>query len=339
MVKILSAPNFQPEVIRNQLFQKVVPPVMDAGHRLDNYEILQSIHSSPRSHLYLVQDVKNAKRYILKTPSKNFEEDEFYLQGFIREAWIGGKIDHPSISKIYPQENESKFLYHICEFVDGQNLRQWMYDNPKPDIDKVRQIIKQISEALRVLKRMEIIHRDLKPDNLMIDKDGQIKLIDYGTVSIASLDENINIIRENTPVGTLNYMAPETLIDLVADHQSDLFSLGVISYEMLTGELPYATKDNHKKVPKQFNKWLYRNARDYRNDIPLWLDIALNKAVSPDPVNRYQTYSNYIVDLTKPNLSSEKEYLNRPLIERNPLKFWKTLSVTLTILLAISLIR
>lgn len=338
LVKIISTPSFQANKIRQHVFKKAVPPALQVAQKLDNYEVLKIIHNSPRSHLYLVRNFKTDKKYILKAPSKNFEEDEYYLQGFIREAWVGAKIDHPCMMKIFPVNSESQFLYHVCEFIDGQNLRQWMYDNPQPSIDQARQIIVQIAEALRMLKRMEIIHRDLKPDNLMIDNQGQIKLIDFGTVSIASLDENINVLTDDSPQGTLNYIAPETIIDLTADYQSDLFSLGVIAYEILTGELPYPPKKHFKNTPKRKRLWNYRSALNYRSDIPFWLDLALRKAVEADPKVRYEAYSQFIVDLSKPNLEAEGEYLSRPLLERNPLKFWQIFSGLLALLLIISLL-
>lgn len=337
LVKTVTAPSFKANEIRQQLFTKVIPPVLHVGQRLDNFEILHSIHNSPRSHLYLVRDVNNDRQFILKAPSKNFEDDEFYLQGFIRESWIGEKIDHPCMMKIHHSNSGSQFLYHICEYIDGQNLRQWMYDHPHPSIDQVRKIISQIADALRLLKRMEIVHRDLKPDNLMIDRQGQIKLIDYGTVSIASLDENINVLTDNSPQGTLNYMAPETLNDLSTGYQSDLFSLGVITYEMLTGELPYPPKENYNNLSKKKRLWVYQSALAHRKDLPFWLDLTLSKAVATDPKTRYEAYSQFIVDLSRPNLGAEKEYLNRPLLERDPLKFWQTLCGILVILLTISL--
>ena len=149
-----------------------------------------------------------------------------------------------------------------------------MYDNPKPSIAQVREIIKQIISALRAFKRLEIVHRDLKPDNIMIDQYGQIKLIDYGAVFVASLDEDQETLEENVPQGTINYIAPETLLTMKADHLSDLFSLGVICYEMLTGELPYKPKARANNSYTDYQQWHYRSIKQHRNDLPIWLDLT-----------------------------------------------------------------
>lgn len=325
IVKTLSVPDLQPDEIRKTLLQRVVPPVLADGQILEGYKVLRTIHASSRSHLYVVEDITSGKQFTLKAPSANFSEDEIYLQGFIREAWVGSQIDHPAIMKVYPTKADAKFLYHICEYINGQTLRQWMFDHPTPSFDEVRQIITQVSTALRVLKKLEIVHRDIKPENLMIDQDGQVKLIDYGTASVAALEEQINRFIETHPLGTVNYVAPETIINLTSDAKSDLFSLGVITYEMLTGKLPYPKLSSHRNH-KSFSDWQYQSGLDFRNDMPFWLDLALRKSVEADPKLRYDLYSEFIADITKPNLAAENEFNSRPFIERDPVKFWKLVS-------------
>ncbi len=159
------------------------------------------IHASIRSHLYLVVDEATQAPFVLKAPSANFADDPIYLQGFMREAWVGERIKHGNVMRVETEKKESKFLYHVCEYIEGQTLSEWIHDNPKPTLAQVRTIIEQIISALRAFQRLDLVHRDLKPDNIMIDHYGHIKLIDYGTVFVASLDENQETIKEDVPTG------------------------------------------------------------------------------------------------------------------------------------------
>jgi len=235
--------------------------------------------------------------------------------------------------KIKTGNVNSPFLYHVCEYINGQTLTQWMFDNPLPSIAQVRDIIQQITLALRTFQRLELVHRDLKPDNIMIDNNGQIKLIDYGTVLIASLAENSDTLTETVPQGSLNYIAPETLLTLKADHQSDLFSLGVIAYEMLCGELPFKPMRRAEVYFNDFAQWQYRSIKQFRSDLPLWLDLALEKSTKADPNFRYHAFSEFNANLNKPNLSAIEDYKSQPIMQRNPVQFWQGVSALLFIVL------
>ncbi len=341
LAKVDSVPDLQPDEIRKTLLQKAIPPALKEDQILEGYKVVRVLHSSARSHLYLVVELTSGNLFTLKAPSSNFSDDEIYLQGFIREAWVGSQINHSAIMKVYPSKADAKFLFHICEYINGQTLRQWMYDHPAPSFDEVRQIVKQIAGALRVFKNLDIVHRDIKPENIMIDQKGQVKLIDYGTASVAAIEEQINRLVETHPLGTVNYIAPETIINLSSDFRSDLFSLGVLTYEMLTGKLPYpeSKRQNHNNNQKSYAKWQYQSALDFRSDIPFWLDLALRKSVEADPKLRYNLYSEFITDISKPNFSTEDEFNNRPFIERDPLKFWKSVSAGLALLVLLLLLK
>ena len=338
-IRIDEVPRPQLDELQRALFSKKIPPPMQVGQSIDRFQVMRVLHESARSHVYEVKEKGTEKLFALKAPSENFTDDELYLQGFIREAWVGNQVVDAKIMQIFPNIPESPFLYHLCELVEGQTLRQWMLDHPAPRLAEVRKIIEQIATALRLLKRLEIIHRDLKPENLMISKCGNIKLIDFGAASIAALDENIAQIQDSDPQGTLNYIAPETLSNLTYTHQSDLFALGVIAYEMLTGKLPYQLPARPQRKKASHFRWHYRSALAVRPDLPFWLDLALRKAVDPDPAHRYEAYSQLIVDLARPNLDAEQAYLNRPLIERNPVKFWQAVSGILVCMIVVLLFK
>ncbi|MFD2166843.1 protein kinase [Thalassotalea euphylliae] len=322
--------------LERELLSKRILPALGPGLKLDGYEVIKTLHESTRSHLYLVKRPDEPEPRVLKVPSQNFTDDVHYIQGFIREAWLGERVNHRNIMKV-TQARNSEYLYHYCEYIDGQTLSDWMHDNPKPSIAVVRDIVKQVIAALRTFQRMEVLHRDLKPDNIMIDKFGKITLIDYGTAAVAALDEDANTIQNEVPQGTVNYIAPETLLNMHADYYSDLFSLGVITYELLTGELPFKPMTRQDALKAEQQNWQYRSIKQFRSDLPVWMDYALQKATEPVSSKRYQAYSEFEADICKPNMSAVKEYQSQPLLQRDPVLFWKGLSVLLIILLIASL--
>ena len=305
--------------------------------KLDGYEIIKTLHESSRSHLYLVQHPEEEQPKVLKVPSQNFAEDAIYLQGFIREAWLGERVNHRNIMKISRGNDQSQYYYHFCEYIQGQTLSEWYYDNPKPSISQVRDIIKQVITALRVFQRLDVVHRDLKLENIMIDQFGKVTLIDYGSAQVASLMESANTIHEEVPQGSLDYVAPETLISNKADHVSDLFSLGVIAYQLLSGELPFKPMSKNEALNAQSHQWQYRPIKTYRPDLPLWIDFALKQATDPNPNLRYQAYSEFEADINKPNLSAVEEYKSQPILERDPVLFWQGVSFICFILFLIAL--
>jgi serine/threonine protein phosphatase PrpC/predicted Ser/Thr protein kinase len=335
LLEVLGVPSLNIEEAYNQLTKKVIPPILKVGNTIDNLKVVGVIHSGTRSHVYLVKHIEdNAEvaHYILKAPSPNFSEDLLYLEGFSREHWVGCQLNSPCIMKIHDHNSCSPFLYHLCEYVEGQSLRQWMHDNPKPSFENVRIIANGIIKAIRVFQRMGMVHRDLKPENIMLAKDGRIVVIDFGTVQVDGLDEIASPVSEDIPMGSVDYIAPEYLAGERAQHQSDIFSIGVILFEMLTGKLPYSTKVSRVVQSTPYQDWHYISACQYREDIPFWLDITLKKACQPSPQLRYQAMSELQLDFTSPNPQIVAEYEKSPLIKRYPISFWKVVSLILLVI-------
>jgi len=347
IAEVESLPIERLEETYQDLSMLVIPPVLEAGNKIDHFEIVRILHSGTRSHVYLARDHQSDKLRVLKMPSLSFMDDFSYLESFAREQWIGRKLNHPKIVKILPPITGSKFLYHICEYIEGKSLRQWMIDNPCAPLEQVRQMLDEMIVPVRALHRDKMVHRDLKPENFMIDRDGRIKLIDLGTLQISGIKEISQSNFENIPVGDAGYIAPELLVhagtaNFSAASQSDLFSLANIVYEMLSGELPYNCVKSNRDYPSRYDKWRYqpllnRSLGSDTTPLPKWIDSVLSKALAPRPNNRYTAMSEFQNDLRSPNPELLKASSQRPLLERNPLLFWQLASAILALVVLVQL--
>ena len=334
LARIDATPDEDVDEAHRRLTRQVISPVLRADARIDGYRVLRTIANGTRSHLYLVED-PSGRRLVLKAPSESFAEDPVYLDGFLREEWIGKRIDHPGVMKILPRP-ESRFLYLVAEHVEGVSLRQWMLDNPRPAIDEVRRLTGEIAKALRAFQRLQIVHRDLKPENVMIDRDGRPKIVDFGTAYAQGFDELDNAVRETHPVGSVGYTAPECLAGQPATHAADIYALGIVAYEMLAGTLPYRpplARDARAHLNRPYTPL----AKAGRDDVPRWVDLALAKATAQNPERRYEALSELVTDLTRPNPELVRRAETAPLLEKNPTLFWKLVSATLAGLLVLCL--
>ena len=335
LMRVDQTPDEDIDEAHRRLTRQVIPPVLRTDARIDGYRVMRAIASGTRSHLYLVED-SAGKRFALKAPSESFAEDAVYLDGFLREEWIGKRIDHPGVMKILHRP-ESRFLYLVAEHIEGQSLRQWMLDNPQPPIEDVRRLVGEIAKALRAFQRLQVVHRDLKPENVMIDRDGNPKIVDFGTAYVQGFDELENAVRETHPVGSVGYVAPECLLGQPATHAADIYALGIVAYEMLAGALPYKppmTKD----AKAYLNRPYIPLANAGRSDVPKWIDLALAKATAQNPTHRYEALSELVTDLTRPNPELIRRVESAPLLEKNPTLFWQLVSALLAGLLVLSLV-
>lgn len=328
IVRIDQLPDSEASEVFGQTSGLPPPPLLDARAIFDGYRIVREIHASSRSHIYLATDTETDELITLKIPSIDLRDDPAYLRRFMMEEWIARRIDSPHVLKPCLQSRKRNYLYVATEFIDGQTLTQWMIDNPAPDLETVRGIVEQIAKGLRAFHRMEMLHQDVRPENIMIDKTGTVKIIDFGSTKVTGVVEAAPFTDANDILGTVQYTAPEYFQGDSGSTRSDLFSLGVITYQMLTGKLPYGAQVARAKTKSQFRKLTYDSAIDDGRGIPVWIDETLRRAVHPDPNKRYEVLSEFIFDLRNPNA----RYLNAsptPLIERDPLLFWKGLSAIL----------
>lgn len=305
------------------------PPPLEPGMVLDGYRIEAELHASKRTQIYRALDTQTGTRVILKTPSILYDDDTHYIEHFLHEEWAGKRIRHENVLKILNPNREKSCIYYVTEFLTGPTLRHWISANPKPDIKETRKIVEQVAKGLRAFHRMEMLHQDLKPENIMFDENGVVKIIDFGSVKIAGIAEITPLDHSGNVLGTLNYTAPEYHLGQRGTVKSELFSLGVITYEMLNGALPFGRDMPDKPDKMNLAKLHYVPSFHHNPMVPIWIDGALKKATAITPQFRYDDLSEFLYDLSAPNpkfLSAEEAI---PLIQRNPLLFWQGLSAIL----------
>ena len=339
IVRIDSVPSLHGAANRlgSQAFAELpLPPMLEPRMLFDGYRIMREVHHSSRSHVYLAVDEQSGEQVILKTPSIDLGDDPAYQERFMLEEWIARRLNSPHVLKPCITERRRSYLYVVTEYVEGQTLRQWMIDNPSPNLEQVRNIVEQIAKGLQAFHRMEMLHQDLRPENVMIDSSGTVKIIDFGSTRVAGLMEMAIPQMQEQMLGTVQYSAPEYFLGESGTPRSDLFSLASITYQMLTGKLPYGAQVAKARSRAAQNKLVYQSALREDREIPVWIDDVLKRGLQPNPYKRYEALSEFVFDLRQPN----HVFLSRtrpPLMERNPLLFWKSLCFILVMLIAVLL--
>jgi serine/threonine protein phosphatase PrpC len=330
IVRVEEVPDGDAGEVFGQPHELPLAPLLEARAVFDGYRIVRELHGSSRSHIYLAVDIDTEAVVTIKIPSIDLRDDPAYLKRFMMEEWVARRIDSPHVLKPCLPQRKRNFLYVVTEFIDGQTLAQWMIDNPKPSLETVRGIVEQIARGLRAFHRKEMLHQDIRPANIMIDTTGTVRIIDFGSTMVAGVVEASPSSDRDDILGTQQYTAPEYFLGEPASSRSDLFSLGVVTYQMLTGKLPYGPRMAQARTRSQFSRLVYRPASHGDREVPQWIDGTLEKAVHPNPYKRYDSLSEFLFDLRHPNAN----YLSTsstPLIERNPLLFWKCTTIVLAL--------
>ncbi len=306
----------------NSLSNLPFPPLFKPGQSVDGLTIVKTLYESNRSQLYLVEEAASKKRYVMKTPSVNFEDDPAYIERFIMESWLGRRIRHSKLVPVINRPDHPSCLYYLMRHVEGITLEQWMKKTANPSISQVVRLTRQIANGLRALHRQGVVHQDVKPSNMMINEHDQVVIIDYGSCTMASMSELPSPFEREIALGTASYSAPECHLRQTIDKRADIFSLAVVLFEMLTGRLPFNHKLQSISKPADLKKCIYQPAYEINPYVPKWFDHALRKAMELDPAHRYQSMDEFLQDLENPNpLLDDSVY--QPIIARNPLKFWQ----------------
>lgn len=323
-----SLPLENEEELYQRLGELPFPPPLAPGMIIDGFRILREMHASNRTQVFVARDTGNGMVCVLKTPSVNFEDDPGYIARFRQEEWVGRRIRDPHVLQVLELTRPRRFLYYVTEYLEGLTLRQWMYDHPHPALSEVRELVAQTARGLRAFHRLEMVHRDLKPENVLIDLHGQVHIIDFGSVRVPGLEEVSSALPRQHLLGTRGYTAPECIAGHPGDARSDQFSLAVMAYEMITGKLPYG-EGATTRLGKPRS---YRPCVTVAPDTPAWLDESLRKALSWDPRERYDDVMEFVHDLSQPNPRFLPTDTQTPLMARDPVAFWRALSLLLLLL-------
>jgi len=307
------------------------PPDLAPGMKLDGYLVVKELFASSRSQLYLVEDEASRSLCVMKTPSRNMEEDLSAIDRFIQEEWIGRRIHSPYVVRVIQQQRRRTALYYLMEYVDGIGLDRWITEH-QPAIPKLSiAMVKQIAQGLKAFHDNEAIHQDLKPANIMLTNSSiaagkpQALIVDFGSVYVAGLAELQRPLIHEGALGTASYSDPLYLLGRNPGIQGDVYALATIVYEIFTGQLPYGESIEECRDAFDYDRLRYVNAAKHNAQIPVWFDAALEKGVAFDLQQRYQTIDELLRDLCQPNpvfLQTD------PVIEKNAssLTLWKLLS-------------
>ncbi|MGP9765881.1 protein kinase domain-containing protein [Halomonas sp. AOP13-D3-9] len=330
-----------PERHSNELYAALgalpQPPELREGSELDGYRIVRQLHASSRSHVFLAEEIESGEKVALKTLSTELSQDPASIERFVREEWIARRINNVHVLKAPAQQRPRHYLYTVLAYIEGQTLTQWMRDHPDADLASVRPLVEQIAKGLRAFHRLEMLHQDLRPDNVMIDTQGTVKLIDFGAAKVAGIAEEGSAASDDI-LGTAQYTAPEYFLGEGGSTLSDQYSLAVITYQMLTGTLPYGTEVAKTRTRAAQHKLAYQSALSENRELPAWVDEVLKKALHPTPHKRFPALSEFIFELRSPSPDMLKR-AQLPLLERDPVLFWKGVSLALAIVVIALLVR
>lgn len=301
------------------------PPALQPGLKLDGYRVLEQLYASNRSQLYRVEDEHNGQQLVMKTPSPNFDDDPAYIERFIMEEWVGSRIQSPHVVKVVNSNRPKSFLYYLMEQVPGVSLERWMTEHPNPRPSEAIHLVRQIAEGLKAFHQRETLHQDLKPGNIMVGPEQQVKIVDFGSVYVAGIDEIFVPLERDKILGTVHYTDPVLRLGQHSGIKSDLFSLASITYELFTGRLPYGNHLEHCDSPQQLLRLRYVPCYRFNPILPVWFDRTLEKALAPDPEQRYPSLDAFLEDLTYPNPAfvNEREEEQK---SSQPVLLWQVLS-------------
>ncbi len=282
------------------------------GDQLDHYRIERLAARSGMASIYRATDVRDGRAVALKVPHPEAEGDALLLDRFKREEEIGKKLSHPHIVKVLEDQSRSR-NYMVMEWAEGRLLRQMLTETKKLPASRAVPITIQICEALEYIHSQGVFHRDLKPENIMVDDRDCVKLIDFG-IAGAEGARRLTFSKITRAMGTPDYISPEQVKSKRGDARSDIYSLGVMLYEMLTGEVPF-------KGPNAFaimNDRLINNPvppRELNPEITPALQEIIYRALERNPANRYAHAREFAYDLRHQDQVG--------VAERSELRDWK----------------
>ncbi len=268
-----------------------------AGDKLDQYKLTELLARSGMASIFKAVDERSGREVALKVPHMQFESDIAFFQRFRREEQIGQKLDHPNIVRVLVPEEKSR-VYLVMEYAEGKALRAIMNEGRLPTSTALD--IARPSPRARVdLHGQGVVHRDLKPENVMISPGGEIKLLDFG-IAMDEAARRLTWFGLSPPVGTPDYMAPEQVRGKRGDVRTDVYALGTLLYEMLTGELPFRAGNSHALMKAKVDRDP-RPAHEVVGNVDPKLEEIAMRAIARLPRDRYRSVQEMLGDLEDPS--------------------------------------
>ena len=265
--------------------------------KIGKYEVIKKLGEGATSEVYLCHDSFNdrdvALKLVVEEKIRDSESGKLAKRLFITEASLAGKLSHPHIVQIYDAVVDEKLSYIVMEYVPGGTLEPFCDPATVLPIDKIVEIIFKCTRALDFADKLGVTHRDIKPANILRSGESDIKISDFGAALISSTEQT-----QVTGIGSPAYMSPQQIKEQPLDHQTDIYSLGVVMYQLLTGVLPFQASNNFSMMYQIINVEPPLPS-SYRKEIPLAVDRIVRKAMNKDIERRYATWGEFSFDLAE----------------------------------------
>jgi predicted Ser/Thr protein kinase len=258
----------------------------------DRYELEKLVGSGGMSNVFRAHDRLLERTVALKILHEQYTRDEDYVERFRREARAVAQLAHPNIVTVIDRGEQDGRQYIVFEYVDGQNLKEMTRTGPL-DVEYAIRLVLQVAHALSFAHARGLVHRDVKPQNVLLNEDGQAKVTDFGIAR--SLDVH-GVTQTGTVLGTSDYIAPEQARGQKVDPKTDIYSLGAVLYELLTGEVPFSG-DNFVAVAMRHVNEPPPSVLERRPDAPVRLDLAIKRAMAKEPADRYKSMDEFCAEL------------------------------------------
>jgi serine/threonine protein phosphatase PrpC len=307
------------------MMQLPLIPVPTIGGTVDGFLLKALISDGRYTRLFLAVDELEGGDFVLKFPKLQVGEVAAYRAAFVRETWVGARVNSPWIGRIIElAPGRQTCLYTIMLFYQGELLEARIARRPLVALEEGRNIAIKLARAVAALHRADIIHRDIKPDNVILERDGSPKLIDLGVVRVPGLED---AGPQNIP-GTIAYMAPEMFEGEAGNEATDLYALGITIYRAFTAEFPYGNVDATSRPRRQRPIPL----ATLRPDLPAWLEATLARAIALNPAERFRDVAEFALEMEAvPARAPVAARQQRTFYERSPVRFWQGVAVLLAL--------
>jgi serine/threonine-protein kinase len=267
------------------------------GDKLDQYQLDELLARSGMASIFKATDTLTGGTVALKVPYLQFESDVVFHERFNREEKIGVRLEHPYIVKVLTPKYKTR-MFLAMEFAQGKSLRALLDDQKRLSVEKAVGIAQQVCEALVYIHSKGVIHRDLKPENILIDPEGNVKILDFG-IALDEAARRLTWTGFSATIGTPTYMAPEQINGRRGDVRTDIYALGTMLFEMVTGELPFNDSNMHTLMRTKTTEAPFAPSHFWA-DIDPGLEEVILHAIERSPKERYPAAETMLVDLKNP---------------------------------------